>query len=690
MPITESTSTVRVLMLHDSKDQAEALINDIRNLGYATRAHLIEDEVDLLNALNQSTWDIMLARPETDDISAYSAIKHIQAKDKDIPTLILTDSNDSEAITKGLRYGAQDVVPVGENERLRLIFQRELVNSNERKKRRSIEIKLHETEKRCNLLLDSSRDAITYIHDGMHIYANEAYIELFGYQDKEDLEGMPIMDMIASRDKEQFKHMLRDYRDFDGPAELTCYGLRLDEAEIKAHMIFSTAFYDNEPCTQIILRVDRGNAELEAKLKAISTQDLLTGLGNRSYFSEQLDQIITANAENNRSSSLLYICLDAFGDLKSTLGLSKADMVITDIAHHLTQHFENNNTLSRYSDDVFTVIISGSTDEANNQAEPMVRNIAEHIYQAEGESTQVTVSTGIAIISDQAPKGEKLISRAYKAMSEVRSNGGNGVKLHIPQQNTPNPENIPLTDQLKQAIDNKQLSLLFQPVIDLRGSNSELYEALVRMKGEQGKTISAGDLLAAADSKLCEKIDRWVILKSIKLLTEQREAGHKTRLFINLTRASVQDKTFLPWLSVAFKAARLSTDAVIFQITENDITSTLKEARLLTKSLQEIHCQVAINRFGCSLNPFNSLKHLNVEYLKIDPSFSKDLSSNESKEALKEIVATAHSQGKLTIIPYVENATILSTLWQIGANYVQGHYLQAPMESMNYDFSDDS
>jgi len=157
MPTSKSTSTVRLLILHDSKDQAEKLISELRNFGYVTRAHLIEDEVDLLDVIGHAAWDIMLARPETDDIGAYAAMRHIQAKEKDIPTLILSDDGDPETIVEGLKNGARDVVPINEIERLKYVFQRELASSNERKARRYTEIRLREAEKRCSLLLDSSR-----------------------------------------------------------------------------------------------------------------------------------------------------------------------------------------------------------------------------------------------------------------------------------------------------------------------------------------------------------------------------------------------------------------------------------------------------------------------------------------------------------------------------------------------------
>jgi EAL domain-containing protein (putative c-di-GMP-specific phosphodiesterase class I) len=100
-----------------------------------------------------------------------------------------------------------------------------------------------------------------------------------------------------------------------------------------------------------------------------------------------------------------------------------------------------------------------------------------------------------------------------------------------------------------------------------------------------------------------------------------------------------------------------------------------------------MHCKVSLSHFGCALNPYASLKHLHVDFIKIDGSFTRELADPESANALKEMVATLHGMGKLTIVPYVDSATMMPTLWQAGVNYIQGHYLQSPTDSMNYDFS---
>lgn len=691
--MSKKAETIKLLILHESRDDAEQLMNLIRNSGRATRGQLIDSADTLLGALNGGQWDLMLLRPEAEGMTAHECLQQVKKLDKDIPALLLIDGNDNDEITEGLMNGFEDVVPKDEDERLMLVIQRELRNLSDRRGRRLAEHNLREAEKRCNVLLDSSRDAITYVTDGMHTYANQAYLELFGYDDAEDLEGMPIMDMVSPKDHENFKNFLRAYSAGESDTnEFVCHGTCTDGTEIQARMIFSNATYDGEPCTQILIRTNQADAELQERLKEISSQDLLTGLYNRVHFTQELDKTLQWAATNSKTAIILYIQLDNFAAIQSDIGMAAADMVISDVATLLKETVPQGALLARFGDEIFTVIVKEKTlDDGAALAENIRAAVEDHMSEVQDRTVQVTASIGVTLISENSDNGEEVITRVHQASEGVREGKplGNGVNVFDPAS----VKKIDASDTaaiVQDAIDRGLFKLLFQPVIDLRGGGGELYEAFLRMVDENGKEVSPGDFLgAASQQELSEKIDRWVILQAIKLLADHRANGHDTKLIINITGDSLRDQTLLPWLSVALKAARMPSDAIIFQFSENDATTYLKQAKDFTRGLRELHCKISLSRFGCALNPFNNLKHLEVDYLKIDGSFTKDLGSKESQEALKEMVASAHAQGKLTIAPFVESAAMLSTLWQIGVNYIQGYYLQAPTEKMNYDFSSD-
>jgi diguanylate cyclase (GGDEF)-like protein/PAS domain S-box-containing protein len=679
--------TIRLLILEDSQNEAERLVSLFRNSGRATRVHRLVSSDDLAHVLAQS-WDLLIAAPHSDNLDPNEAITAIRRQAKDIPFIQLTDGNDSDAITEALALGAQDALPQGEDERLMLVANRELANLEERRARRVAEVALRETEKRCQLLLDSSVDAITYVHEGMHIYANRAYLEMFCYEDGEELEGIPMIDLIASCDQSNFKDFLKNYQSAEGNAELACTGIKETGQSFQARMGFSPATYAGEPCIQVVIRAETGNAELEQRLREISSQDLVTGLHNRSHFIELIDAAAERAVNAGQAACVAYIRVDRYAMLLAEAGLAGIDLLLTDLANLLSAHFGSNAQLARFGDDVFTVLLAGQTPEQSQASlNELLKKTESHLFEINGRTLQTSLSIGAAGVNEKTPRGQDVIDRAHRCADELTS--GNTLKLFNPADELAAAASRgSIVAMLQQALENNSFRLLFQPIISLRGDSHEHYEVLLRLLNPQGEEVPPLDFLRAAiDAGLAEKIDRWVILNSIKLLAQHRSKGHSTRLFVNLSSASLQDQTILPWLSVALKAARLPSDALIFQLSEPDAIAYLKQAKALSQGLNELHCKVALSQFGCSLNPFNTLKHLSIDFVKVDGSFSQDLSGADNQEALKTLLASLHAQAKLTIVPFVESASVLSTLWQAGVNYIQGYYLQGPTQSMDYDFS---
>ena len=680
--------TIRLLILEDSQNEAERLVSLFRNAGQATRVHRLTSSEDLTDALQQ-TWDLLINAPTSSNLDPSEAIAAIRKQAKDIPAIQLIDGNDADAITEALALGAHGALPQGEDEWLVLVANRELANLEERRARRSAEVALHEAEKRCQLLLDSSVDAIAYVHDGMHIYANRAYLELFGYEDVEELEGMPMIDLIASCDQGEFKGFLKRYQSLQGSAELVCGGIRADGGNFKARMHFSPASYDGEPCIQVVIRAETGNAELE-KLREISSQDPVTGLFNRNHFLQLLDDAVERAVNAEQASSVAYIRIDRFASLQAEIGLGDSDRLLAELAKLLREQFADKAELARFSDDAFAVLMPDAQPKQLEQPlTAMLRKVEGHLFEVGGRTVQTSLSIGVAALDEQTARAREVIDRAHRCAEEV--NDGNAIRIYNPADElaaAANRGNV--LAMLQQALENNSFRLLFQPIISLRGDSHEHYEVLLRLLDPQGVEVPPAEFLGAAkEAGLATRIDRWVLLNSIKLLAEHRNKGHSTRLMVHLSGASMQDASLLPWLGVALKASRLPADSLVFQLEEQDAVAYLKQAKALSQGLVGLGCRVALSQFGCVLNPFNTLKHLNADFVKIDGSYTQDLSRQENQEALKQLLADLHEQSRQTVVPFVDSATVLATLWQAGVGYIQGQYLQGPSQSMDYNFSSD-
>jgi diguanylate cyclase (GGDEF)-like protein/PAS domain S-box-containing protein len=680
--------TIRLLILEDSQNEAERLVSLFRNAGQATRVHRLTSSEDLADALQQ-TWDLLINAPSSVNLDPSEAISAIRKQAKDIPVIQLIEGNDTDAITEALTLGAQGALPQGEDEWLILVASRELANLEERRARRSAELALREAEKRCQLLLESSVDAIAYVHDGMHIYANRAYLELFGYEDVEELEGMPMIDLIASCDQGEFKGFLKNYQSLHGSAELVCGGIRADGSSFKASMHFSPASYDGEPCIQAVIRAESDNAELE-KLREISSQDLVTGLYNRNHFLESLDGAVERAVNAGKSSSLAYIRIDRFASLQAEIGLGNSDRLLAELAQLLRAQFTEQAELARFGDDAFAVLMAEATPKQLEQPlTELLRKVEGHLFDVGGRTIQTSLSIGVAALDEQTAKARDVIDRAHRCAEELTD--GNALRTYDPARElaaAASRGNV--LAMLQQALEKNSFRLLFQPIISLRGDSHEHYEVLLRLLDPEGTEVPPGEFLdAAKEAGLATKIDRWVLLNSIKLLAEHRNKGHSTRLMVHLSGPSLQDPSLLGWLGVALKASKLPPDSLVFQLDENDAVAYLRQAKALTQGLAGLGCRVALNQFGCVLNPLNTLKHLNADFVKIDGSYTQDLSRQENQEALKQLLAQLHEQAKQTIVPFVDSATVLATLWQAGVGYIQGQYLQGPSQSMDYNFSSD-
>lgn len=692
--------TIRLLILNDSRAEAERLISMLRNAGRPSRAQHVESEDILVKLLQEQTWDLLIGHDQTQSVTPQVAIKHIKRLSKDVPVVLLTDQNDSQAVVEGLKMGAMDVVRLDEDQHLLLVIERELNNHAQRQLRRRADRRFKEAERRSQQLLDSSRDAIAYVQDGMYLYVNESFAELFGYENRDDIECMPIIDMIADEDQDTVKHFMKEFalRGADGESSSFNFSaLKMDGSVYPVSMEVANAIYDEEPCIQFLARARLSdNKELEDHIKQIKNQDATTGFYNRQYLVNRIQQIVNSSGDNHSSSALLTIEIDNFLEaIQPEMGVTGTDEVLKQIAAFIRERCPGADTLARFTDRAFSVLITNThADAALQLGEQLCSEFQQKIIEVDGRTLQATFSIGIALINETASNAEVVIEDSLKALHEVRAASatpgtGNAARLYEPQISMDEGEDMGRI--VRAALDKEQFRLLFQPIISLRGSEDEHYEVLLRMVGDDGEEISPFKFMEAASRHgLAAKIDRWVILESLKCLSAHRKKGHRTNLLIHLSADSMADASLLPWLGVAIKAAELPAESITFQLREADVTNQLNLAKTFFEGVKNLGCNNAIINFGCALNPYNTLQHVSPDYVKVDGSFTQDIQNNdEGAEALLNMIKQLHELQKITVVPLVEHASVLSTLWQAGVHYIQGHYLQAPQPDMSYDFSMD-
>lgn len=682
---------LRLLLAEPSLNDAETFVSVLRNAGHAVRPTQVATEEELREALDQKTFDLFLCSASLADLPLSVAKRLVQQSGKDIPVITLLNADAPQARLDAMTAGAVDAVSRGDLRHLQLVVEREIRHLRERRRLRRLEVSLREVEKRCHALLDNSRDAIAYVHEGMHIYANRAYLEKFGYASMEDMEGMPLLDMTAPADQARFKEFLRSYqRNPGGETELEVGMITEQDEPLQVVMSFSPASIEGEPCTQILIRDKAAaTAELALQLDVLSRQDLLTGLHNRQHFMEQLESAID-KAVDGDGSGLLYIQLDNVDTIRQTLGISAIDTLVADVGALIRQQVGDDGLAARFSDETFTVLLPRqSVHDAIALGEALLRDVEGHISDTDGRTVTTTCSIGISMVGESAGTAQSALNDAVKASEQARSEGGNRLHLYSPQEAGDQASAANWRQRIQAALEEKRLFLVYQPVASLLGDPRERYEVRLRLKSEDGEIIQPQDFLPHAEQLgLMPMLDRWVLHTALKALAEVRRRGQDTKIFVKVSGPTLEDPGFIGFVASQLKTQGIEGDRLTFQLQEPIAVTQLNQAKQFYRSLRELRCALCLDHFGSGLNPFQLVKHLPADYLKIDRALTRDLASNEeSRQAVQQIIDNAHAIQKRVIVGYMEDAASLAMLWQMQGDFVQGNFLSAPETTMSYDFA---
>ena len=681
-------SAIRLLLLEASQNEAERLVSLFRNAGRAARAHRLADPAGLEELLTQS-WDLAILAAPSEEVDPTAALALLRKRAPRLAVIQRIHPDEPDALVNALRQGARDAIATDNDEHLLLASLRELGNLAERQERSRLEQALAEAEQRCQLLLANAVDAVAYVHDGLHIHVNSAYVELLGYPSADDLEITPLMDLIAPAEQPALREAFRQLRDDPSARELDCQCVRHDGSLIDVHLRLAPAIYLDEPCVQLHLREARAVPEsIEEQLREVRSQDVLTGLINRGRMLDLLEDALE-RARLGAAASFAYLTIDRYPALLAELGIGAMDELLVALADRLREHFGTLATLARFADDAFTALLPQAADASLDTAfERLLGRQERQPLTIAGRALAISYSIGVVGLDTHVKSAGDLVDRAHRSARQIAQRGGNACKRYDPAEELAAAANRGnLVAMVKQALQQNGFRLLFQPVIGLRGGSHEYYEALLRLINPQGEEVSPTEFARTArDSGLSGQIDRWVIHQAVRQLGEHRARGHGTRIFVHLSGATLDDMELLPWLAKTLQSQNLAAEAVIFQLIEDDLLANPTQGLAMVQRLRRQGHQVAISGFAGSSQPLATLRLLVPDYAKLSSTLIRDLGQPEHQERLKTMVAELSAQNVLTIAPFVESASVLAQLWQVGVHFIQGYYLQEPSQAMDYEF----
>lgn len=674
---------IRLLIAHDSQDDAEQLINALRNAGRATRAELVLDEDSFLEALKSSHWELMLTRPSFGNCDLEQVMAHLQRLGKMLPVLVLGDELTTESLTQVLTLGARGLAPCSDRDLIMLQVDHLLDYVRLRRDRQQVELDLREAEKRLAVLMDQSRDAIAYVVDGMHIHANDTYLEMFGYSDVDDLAGIPIMDLVASTDHEALKQLLRNRaKDESKTHEMDFSGVKTDGEEFSAQFTFSPSNYDGEACTQIVIRTKAVDEEaLQEKLHEMSQVDQVTGLYNRGWFIDRIDDALGRILKDGGMKALVYLRLDHFDQHQGVVGIDGGDEVLAIFAQHLRSILGEETAISRVGDEEFCILQEVSEPEqAATLAESLHNSVQQLMPAVKGRTLHLTASIGVAFVQEDSRNSQSVMTLALECCNraEAANEGkGNNVYVHDPLDDVEAGSEEAIGLILKKALEEDAFELQYQPIVKLDDENYAFFEVFVRLLQEDSEALHPETFMPiAAKLGMVGKVDRWVILNALRAVAS---LPTKPSLLINLSGYSLQDATLVDWIAKALRASKYDGNKLTFQISEADANNFLKQAQGFVAKVNQLGCKFAVGRFAGGINPLKMLEHLPVSLVKFDSSFSQELDKQESRDKLADLIAQVSEKGTEVLVSYVESAQQMQATWMLGGvDYLQGYYIQKP------------
>lgn len=696
--VARAEGILRLLIVDDSLTDADGIINTLRQAGHAVRAAREDSPAALEQLIANQTWDLLICRDSVANLAPNDITALLQRLGKDLPCIILVNEKESES--QFFASSAQDIVTFGDNHRLQFAANREIQNLFMRRLGRRNERALRESEKRSRALLESSRDAVAYMHEGMHIYVNQAYLRIFGYEEAEDIDGLPMLDLVSADDHHKFKAVFREFSEKteSDPVDIVAQCVRADGTGFNAKIEFSHSRVEGEDCTQVVIHDDTAQAHTvdDSQLKLLRDHDLLTGLYNRTRFVDELEKTVFQAVEGNGNAQLLYLVLDDFQSIKEQVGLGTSDIIIKSVAELLRKHLKDSEVLARYGDQVFTLIIPGHDDaKIDERAEIYQKAVRDFVSHVNGKSIDIKCSIGIARINENHSAAGTVLENADKACTQAQHAGGDQIARFQLAQNSEQEETESSEQwkkRLQKGLQEDKFLLHYQPIVSLHGQEQELYEVLLRLQLIENRLIQAGEFIEHAISlEMMADIDKWVIRKAVEVLSEHRHQFPRTRFFIKLSEQSLHTDDFVDWLCATLDAHNLNGNALVFEISETMALDNLEQARGVVAKLKQIGCEFGLEHFGSGLDFSNSLNALNVDYLKINGAFVENMARDtENQAAVKAIIEMTKQANKHSIAEFVSDANSLALLWRLGVDYAQGYYIHEPSDKLDYDFEDDN
>jgi diguanylate cyclase (GGDEF)-like protein/PAS domain S-box-containing protein len=556
---------------------------------------------------------------------------------------------------------------------------------------------IHKQKDTFQTLFEKASDGILIMGNTSLVECNEQAVTIFGYNSKKQLldtppeKLSPMYQPDGGRSSEKVGEMIRLAKEHRG-YQFEWVNLRANGDVFFSEVTLTPIVLNGEDVVHIVVRDISEKKKAEKKLieqKNIlhyqAHHDALTGLPNRTLFNDRLEHGVEICKRQNSMLALLFIDLDHFKQINDTLGHHVGDNVLKVVAERLKENLRNEDTLARLGGDEFTIIIEGIShiQETQKLAEKIQQVMAQPIH-IDGHTLYITCSIGISIFPQDDTEPENLVKYADAAMYRAKEEGRNNYQFYSKEMTTLAYQRLMMESSLRQAIENDEFKLYYQP--QYNGATGELVglEALIRWQHpEMGLLHPERFIPLAEESDLIVEIDRWVMRTAMVQYSKWYAKGlYPGKLGLNLSMRQLGSSDFMAKLARCLEKTSFRPEWLEFEVTESQVMKRPEESIEKLNSIHNKGISISIDDFGTGYSSLAYLKRLPVSRLKIDQSFVRDIPENkEDVGIVKAIIALSKSLGIGIIAEGVETKEQKLFLLVHGCQEMQGYYYSKPLAS---------
>jgi diguanylate cyclase (GGDEF)-like protein len=434
-------------------------------------------------------------------------------------------------------------------------------------------------------------------------------------------------------------------------------------------------------------RISRVLEETKEHFRHAAFHDSLTGLPNRAMFTELLKaEIESSSRSTDHTFAVLFLDLDRFKNINDSLGHTHGDLLLVAFAERLERTLRPVDTLARFGGDEFAILLSGMTDATD--AVRVAQRIQDELSQPfvlDKNSAFATASIGIAFSSSGYDRPDDILRDADIAMYRAKENGKARYEVFDHGMHARAVSRLQLESDLRQAIENKEFCVYYQPIVSLQTGRLAGFEALVRWNHPRRGLVSPADFIPVAEETgLIVPIGQWVLNEACAHVRQWQidSPSHRSlSLSVNLSARQVAQPDLLDRIKAALETSKLNPHCLKLEITESVVMENAEAAALMFKQLRSLGVQLSIDDFGTGYSSLSYLHRFPLNYLKIDRSFVTRLTTDNDNAIVRTISTLARNLGMEVIAEGIETEEQYQQLKMLGCEYGQGFLFSRPVDN---------